>query len=160
MSDDPLYSKPVLKLAAAATAAGELPEPNLAGLAQNPVCGDSVSVTMVLDARGRVAAFAHETKACVLTQAAASILGAKAKGADEACLRTLRNQVAAMLEGGEAPAVPFGDFAVLAAAARHRNRHTCVLLPIDAVLGAFAVAEPLELTKPKSKRPKPKSRCG
>ncbi len=154
MSDDPLYAKPVLKLAAAATGAGHLPEPNIAGTAHNPVCGDRVSVTMRLDTHGRIAEIAHETKACVLSQASASILGAHLKGADETRVRLLRDAVEAMLKGAKAPASPFSDYAALAGVARHKNRHTCVLLPIDAVLGAFSVAEPLEITNPRPKRPK------
>lgn len=154
MSDDPLYAKPVLKLAAAATGAGQLPEPNLAGTAHNPVCGDRVSVTMRLDAQGRIVALAHETKACVLTQASASILGTHLKGADEARVRRLRNDVTAMLDGKKAPAKPFADYAALTGVAAHKNRHTCVLLPIDAVLGAFSVAEPSEIANPRRKRAK------
>lgn len=154
MSDDPLYAKPVLKLAAAATGAGALPEPNLAGVAVNSVCGDSVSVTMRVDAHGRITELAHETRACVLAQASASILAAHLKGADETRVRLLRDAVAAMLEGAKAPAKPFADYAALKGAAQHKNRHTCVLLPVDAVLGAFAVAEPLEITNPRPKQSK------
>jgi NifU-like protein involved in Fe-S cluster formation len=42
-----------------------------------------------------------------------------------------------MLRGGEIPPAPFADFAALTGAATYRNRHTCVLLPIDAVLNAL-----------------------
>ena len=153
---DPLYSRDVLKLAAAATGAGELPEPCLSGYALNPVCGDKVSVTLQLDNRGRITGLAHNTKACVFTQASASILGAQSRGADEARIRHLRHQVEAMLTGAAAPAAPFADYAALAGVAVHKNRHTCVLLPIDAVLGALAVAEPLEISDPAPKRPKRK----
>lgn len=154
MSDDPLYSKPVLKLAAAATGAGRLDEPNLVGVAHNPVCGDRVSVTMQLDKRGRISALAHETKACVLTQASAAILGGHLKGADEARARELREQVAKMLSGGAVPRKPFADYAALEGVEQYANRHICVLLPIDAVLGAFSVSEPLEFANPGRKRAK------
>jgi len=153
---DPLYSRDVLKLAAAATGAGELPEPRLSGYALNPVCGDKVLVTMRVDGRGRIAELAHETKACVFTQASSSILGTQLRGADEARISRLRHEVEAMLAGGAIPAAPFTDFAVLAGVSEHKNRHTCVLLPIDAVLGAFAVAEPLEVAEPRTEGPKRK----
>jgi nitrogen fixation NifU-like protein len=153
---DPLYSRDVLKLAAAATGAGELSEPRLSGLAHNPVCGDKVAVTMRLDGRGRITALAHETKACVFTQASAAILGAQLLGADEQGVRRLRNEVEAMLVGGGAPGSPFADYAALAGVALHKNRHTCVLLPIDAVIGALSVAEPLEIANPCGERPQRK----
>jgi NifU-like protein involved in Fe-S cluster formation len=138
MSDDPLYAKPLLRLAAAATGAGRLPHPDASGEAYNPACGDRVSVTLILDADGRITALAHETKACVLTQASASILGAHLKDSDANNVRTLRDQVIAMLEGGAPPPSPFDPYAALSAAARYPGRHTCVLLPVDAVLDALS----------------------
>ena len=153
---DPLYSRDVLKLAAAATGAGELPEPRLSGLAINPVCSDKVSVTMRLDGRGRIIALAHETKACVFTQASSAILGAQALGANEVRIRRLRGEIEAMLAGGKAPGAPFADYAALAGVAMHKNRHTCVLLPLDAVIGALSVAEPSEITNPGAEGAKPK----
>jgi NifU-like protein involved in Fe-S cluster formation len=73
----------------------------------------------------------------VLTQASASILGAHLEGNDPAAVHRLREQVAAMLHEGEIPATPFEGYAALKGAAVYRNRHTCVLLPIDAVLNAL-----------------------
>ena len=145
-----------MKLAAAATGAGELAEPRLSGLAHNPVCGDRVTVTMRLDGRGRIVALAHETKACVFTQASAAILGAQLPGADEQRVRRLRDEVEAMLVGGRTPGAPFADYSALAGVAVHKNRHTCVLLPIDAVIGALSVAEPLEIANPGGEGPQRK----
>lgn len=135
--NDPLYAKPVLRLAAAATGAGRLDPFDARGEARNPVCGDRVSVTVALDSEGRIAAMAHETHACVLVQASAAILGANLTGADRGAVRQLRDAVARMLRGEAAPTEPVADYAVLTAAAGHRNRHGCVLLPIDAVLDAL-----------------------
>ena len=134
---DPLYAKELLRLAANAVGAGRLAPFDAEGLAHNPTCGDRVSVTLHLDDRGRITDIAHETHACVLAQASASILGAHLEGADEAVVRRLRGQIAAMLCGGETPAAPFEDYAALAGAAAYRNRHACVLLPVDAVLSAL-----------------------
>ena len=135
---DPLYAKDLLRLAANATGAGRLAPFDTEGLAHNPTCGDRVAVTLRLDVDERIAAIAHETHACVLAQASASILGAHLSGTDNAGVQALRAQVAAMLREGTGPPAAFKDYAALAGAAIHRNRHTCVLLPIDAVLDAFA----------------------
>jgi NifU-like protein involved in Fe-S cluster formation len=125
-------------LAANATGAGRLAPCDAEGLAHNPTCGDRVSVTLRFDETGRVAALAHETHACVLAQASASILGAQLSGTDAAGVKALRQDVEAMLREGAGPPVSFTDYAALAGAAPFRNRHTCVLLPIDAVLDAFS----------------------
>ena len=134
---DPLYAKDLLRLAAAATGAGRLQAFDAEGSAYNPACGDRVAVTLRLDGSRRIVEMAHETSACVLAQASASLLGAHLEGADEETVRKLRTDVGAMLREGEAPAPPFAGYTALSGAAPYRNRHTCVLLPIDAVLDAL-----------------------
>ena len=135
---DPLYAKPLLRLAANATGAGRLNPFDAEGHAHNPTCGDRVSVTLRVDETGCITEIAHETQACVLTQASASILGANLAGADKTAVENLRSQVSAMLREGAPPPSPFADYAALTGAAVYRNRHTCVLLPIDAVLNALS----------------------
>lgn len=134
---DPLYKKALLRLAADATGAGRLAEPHCSGVAHNPVCGDKVSVDLAVE-DGRIAGIALETKACVLTQASASILGGDAAGLNRAEVAALLECVGAMLaEGAKPPPAPFDCYGEFEGVAGHRNRHRCVLLPIEAVLIAF-----------------------
>ena len=134
---DPLYGTALLRLASEAVGAGRLTDFDAEGSAYNPACGDRISVTVCSDADTHITALAHEAHACVLTQASASILGAHAIGEDEARLRLLRDEVVAMLREQGTVGPPFSDYAALKPAAMYRNRHTCVLLPIDAVLKAL-----------------------
>ena len=141
MSDLP-YTTAVLRLAAEAHGAGRLPPPCLSHTERNPVCGDRTTIDLVL-AEDTITALAHDTKACVLTQAAASILGTALPGHSATELAALRQTVQAMLQGGAAPQDAFASFAILADVARHPARHRCVLLPIDAALKAVSeAAEP------------------
>jgi nitrogen fixation NifU-like protein len=137
---DPLYAKELLRLAANAAGAGRLNPFDAEGVAHNPTCGDKVSVTLRLDRHGRVTEIAHETNACVLAQASSSILGAQLAGADRQKVQELRGAVETMLHDGRPPPAPFADYAALTGAAVYRNRHACVLLPIDAVLSALETA--------------------
>jgi NifU-like protein involved in Fe-S cluster formation len=135
---DPLYRKDILRLAADAIGAGRLSGPHVAATAHNPTCGDKVTVDLSVDGDGRVVAMAHDTKACVLAQASASILGRALKGASREDVEALANQIAAMLVTKAAsPASPFDAYAVFDGAIEHRTRHRCVLLPVEAVLAAF-----------------------
>jgi len=135
---DPLYRKEILRLAADAHRAGYLTEPHVTGTATNPTCGDKVSVELAIDDNGRVAAIAHDAKACVLTQASASILGQSLKGATREDVEKLANDIAHMLVAKHAPpAPPFDAYSAFEGAVEHRNRHRCVLLPLEAVLAAF-----------------------
>jgi NifU-like protein involved in Fe-S cluster formation len=135
---DPLYKKELLRLAADAHGAGRLPDPDATGEAFNPTCGDKVVVDLKLE-DGRVSAFAHDTKACILAQASASILGQALKGAREEDVEDLANAVAGMLIAKSAPPpAPFEAYVAFEGATEHRNRHRCVLLPIEAVLAALS----------------------
>jgi nitrogen fixation NifU-like protein len=135
---DPLYRKEILRLAADAHGAGRLAHPDLTGAAHNPTCGDKVVVDLTVDTDGRVTGIAQETKACVLTQASASILGDRLKDASREDIEKLANHVAAMLAANaDPPAPPFDPYSAFQGTVTHRNRHRCVLLPIEAVLDAF-----------------------
>jgi nitrogen fixation protein NifU and related proteins len=138
---DPLYRKELLRLAADAHGAGHLQDPHTTGHAFNPVCGDKVTVEISI-VGGHIAAIAQDTKACVLTQASASILGQSLKGATRADVEALRRAVDAMLEAGAAPPFPpFEAYAAFDGAIAFPSRHRCVLLPFEAVLSAFDALE-------------------
>jgi NifU-like protein involved in Fe-S cluster formation len=137
VSEDPLYAKDVLRLAASAAGAGRIEPHDAAGEARNPICGDRVSVTLAFGELGTIEALAHETHACVLAQASAALLARHLPGADRQVVETLQESVQAMLKGGTVPLPPFADYALLRGVAAHRNRHRCVLLPIEAVLAAL-----------------------
>lgn len=134
---DALYARELLRLAAAATGAGRLERYDAQGNASNPICGDRVAVTLTYDSERHIAELAHETRACVLAQASAAILAAHLPGASREDVVALRADVQAMLGGAKEPPAPYSDYAALRGAAEHRNRHTCVLLPLDAVLDAL-----------------------
>ncbi|MCP1336047.1 iron-sulfur cluster assembly scaffold protein [Futiania mangrovi] len=139
MSDLP-FTKEILRIAARATGAGRLDVPDGTATRRSPTCGDRITVDVTLCDHA-IRSLSHDTRACVLCQASAAILAASAIGKTQNSLRDLRETVAAMLkEGGAPPAAPFADYALLQPAATHRNRHGCVLLPIDAALEALETA--------------------
>ena len=137
---DPLYKKELLRLAADATGSGRLTVPCETGHAHNPACGDKVTMDVAI-AEGRIVGVAHHTQACVLTQAAAAIIGAEIAGLSKDEVLALHRDVAAMLTGGKPPPAPFDVFKVFDGVADHKARHKCVLLPLEAVLAAFDVSK-------------------
>ena len=136
MTDDPLYRRDLLRLAADATGAGHLPEPDAMASVYNPACGDRVTVELTL-AEGRITTLAHTTQACVLTQASAALLAAKAPGRDRTDLAALAATVRGFLRGGP-PAEGYGPFEGIR---DHAGRHVCVLLPLEAALKALESTE-------------------
>jgi NifU-like protein involved in Fe-S cluster formation len=135
--DDLLYRRALLRLAADAAGAGPLPAPDATGTAHNPACGDRVTVELML-ADGRITALAHNTQACILTQASAALL-AGAVGLDRAGVDALARQVLALLKDG-GPMVP--GYEVFDGVLGHAGRHVCVLLPLEAACTALEQAEP------------------
>ena len=140
---DPLYRKELLRLAADATGAGRLTQACATGRAFNPACGDRVTMDVAMEGN-RIAGIAHDTHACVLTQASASILGGELVGLSREEVEALKESVAAMLEGAEPPAAPFDTFSHFDGVADHKSRHRCVLLPFEAVLAALNALESSE----------------
>ncbi len=136
MTDDPLYRRELLRLAADATGAGHLPMPDAAATVHNPACGDRVTVELAL-AQGRITALAHTTRACVLTQASAALLAGQAPGQDQTGLQNLAKAVRGFLNGGPAPE----GYKAFDGVTGHAGRHICVLLPLEAALKALDDAE-------------------
>lgn len=129
---DPLYRREILRLAADARGAGQLAAPDAVATAQNPACGDRVTVELKLEA-GRISALAHQTQACVLTQASASLLAEQALGRSEGDLKALADGVRSFLSGGTTPE----GYGVFDGVGVHAGRHRCVLLPLEAALKAL-----------------------
>jgi NifU-like protein involved in Fe-S cluster formation len=136
MTDDPLYRREILRLAADATGAGHLSLPDASATVHNPACGDRICVELAVT-DGKVTALAHATHACVLTQAAAALLANQAPGLDRTGLQVLAEDVRSFLKGGSAPT----GYEVFDGVAGHAGRHVCVLLPLDAALKALGTLE-------------------
>lgn len=133
MTSDALYQDALLRLAREARGAGRLAAPDTSVERDNPLCGDDVTVDVVVR-EGRVSALGHRVRGCVLCQASASVLGAAAPGRSAGEIADARRALAAMLrEGGSVPASPWEELAVFLPVRDVPSRHECVLLPFDAL---------------------------
>lgn len=131
MSQAQLYHDSIIAEARASHGAGRLSGPDRSLTCDNPLCGDRVTLDLVL-ADGRVAAVAQTTRGCLLTQAAASLLARHAVGCDAATARrTLAELQRLLQDGAAAPGWP--GLAMFAPVAAVRSRHECVLLPFRAL---------------------------
>jgi NifU-like protein involved in Fe-S cluster formation len=138
MSDD-LYAKELLRWAADASRAGHLPDPKRAATVNNAMCGDKVTMEFAVDPTHEITDCRHDTKACVLTQASAAIIAAKADGESAESLARLKTQITAMLKDGkDAPTGKWAAYEIFAPVREHKSRHTCVLLPLEAAEKALS----------------------
>ncbi|TNE33400.1 MAG: iron-sulfur cluster assembly scaffold protein [Alphaproteobacteria bacterium] len=132
-----IYQKPLLRLAGAATGAGSLPNPDAEETLDNPTCGDRITVQLTFT-DGKITDLRHETRACMLCQAAASVLGEEAAGHSLEELCETRDDLAAFLKN-EKEKAPAGweKLDLFSVVAEHKSRHLCVLLPFDATINAL-----------------------
>ncbi|KAF0162700.1 MAG: NifU-like protein [Rhodocyclaceae bacterium] len=131
-----LYQDAIKQFAQAAHGHGQLAAATGEAKLDNPLCGDRVRMQVEV-ASGHIAAVAHETKGCLLCRAAASAIGARAVGQDEAAIESVATALENMLKN-ETP-VPAGwpELSMFEPARAYPSRHRCVLLPFRALLAAL-----------------------
>jgi NifU-like protein involved in Fe-S cluster formation len=131
-----LYSTRILALTADIPHLGRLEAPQASVRKRSPLCGSTVTVDLDMDG-GRVARFGQDVKACALGQAAASVLGRSVIGRTPADLDRAAAQLEAMLKAdGPVPDAPFEGFEALLPAREFKNRHTSILLAVQAAAEA------------------------
>jgi NifU-like protein involved in Fe-S cluster formation len=129
-----LYNSQILDLAGNIPRQGRLVSPNATAKAHSKLCGSTIIVDIVF-IDGKIVDFAHEVKACALSQAAASIMARNVIGSTAPELRALREQVRAMLkENGPPPEGKWSEIAVLEPVRDFKARHTSTMLTFEAVV--------------------------
>jgi len=136
-----IYNQKILELAANIASGERLADPDATATAHSKLCGSTVTVDLKVE-NDHVSAFGQTVKACLLGQAAASVMARNIVGTSAAELREVGNAMRAMLRaGGPAPNGRWGDLAVLEPVKDYKARHASTLLVFDAVEAALAKAE-------------------
>lgn len=136
-----IYNSRIIELAAAIPRAERLGSPDATATAHSKLCGSTITVDLKMKA-GRVAEFGQLVKACLLGQAAASVMGREIVGSSAQELREVAGQMRRMLkENGDPPTGRWADLAVLQPVKDHKARHASTLLVFDAVERALAEAD-------------------
>lgn len=131
-----IYNKQILKFASDIHHIGRLEAPDATATAHSKLCGSKVKVDVCMK-DGRVSDFAHDVKACALGQASSSIMSRHVLGSSADELRTVRDQMHAMLkENGEPPNGKWADLEILLPVRDFKARHASTLLTFDAVCDA------------------------
>lgn len=118
---------------------GPLPEATHAATIDNPMCGDVVTIRLVLDG-DRIAQAAFEGRGCSLARAGASIATDRAIGATTAELRELAAAVDAHVSAPFDAPIPddLGDAAAFAGVRAFKSRRVCATLAFRALTQALA----------------------
>lgn len=137
-----MYNTRIFELAAEIPRQERLSDPDASATAHSKLCGSTVSIDLKLDAAGRVSGFGQSVKACLLGQAAASVVGREIIGSSVAELREVGRIMRRMLkEDGPPPSGRWADLGVLQPVKDYKARHASTLLIFDAVERALADIE-------------------
>ena len=134
---DQIYNTRILELAGAQTRGQRLTHPDATATAHSKMCGSTVSVDLAVK-DGRVADYGQTVKACLLGQAAASVVAREIVGSTEAELRQVAGEMRGMLkDGGAPPSGRWADLGVLEPVRNYKARHASTLLVFEAIEKAF-----------------------
>jgi NifU-like protein involved in Fe-S cluster formation len=138
---DDIYNTRILELAAHIPRIERLSHPQATASARSKLCGSEVTVDVdVTD--GVISDYGQTVKACLLGQAAASVLGREIVGSTPDEIRTVSREVRAMLkESGPAPTGRWADLRVLEPVRDYKHRHDAVMIIFDAATRALADIE-------------------
>ncbi|MCH9809342.1 MAG: iron-sulfur cluster assembly scaffold protein [Alphaproteobacteria bacterium] len=138
---DDIYSNRILELAAAIPRTERLANPDATATAHSKLCGSTVVVDLTMK-DGKVTAYGQSVKACLLGQAAASVVGREIIGLGQSEMQQVARDVRAMLkENAPPPNGRWADLAVLEPVRDYKARHPSTLLVFDAVLDAMSQIE-------------------
>ena len=135
-----LYNSTILRLAASIPHHALLADPHGQAEQRSPICGSRVTVTLRLDAEGRIVALGQEVRACALGQASAAVMGGHAVGRDAGEIAAARDALAAYLAGAREDVGDWPGIEVFAPARPHAGAHARILLPFEAALAAIHAA--------------------
>lgn len=138
---DEIYNSKLLELAADIPCSERLKAPDATATAHSKLCGSTVTIDLKM-ADDRVDAYGQAVKACLLGQAAASIVGRHIVGATPQEIRDAGAAMRRMLkEDGPPPTGRFSELSLLEPVRHYRARHGSVLLTFDALEKALAEIE-------------------
>ncbi len=129
---------------------GPLPDATHQATLDNPLCGDVVTMRLVVDGE-RVTAAAFEGRGCAVSRAAASLWAERLQQLPLAEVAALLARFAAFVaEPLDAP-IPdeLGELAVLAGVRAARSRRGCATLPSRALAAALAAVADTTLAAPR-----------
>ena len=131
--EEEIYNQQIMRFAADIPRIGHLDKPDAHAKAVSRLCGSTVEVDLCVK-DGRVSDFAHQVRACVLGQAASSIMAHNIIGASAQELHEVAQTMRAMLrEDGDPPSGKWRDFEILLPVRSYKARHASTLLTFDAV---------------------------
>ena len=110
---------------------GTLAEPTHEGIAENPLCGDRITLQIKVSSDGIIEDIAYAATGCAMSLASASLLASHLKGRAVSEAEELFAAVHSLFSNKQSDTVPdsLGELAALSVARRFPARVKCVTMP-------------------------------
>lgn len=131
---DALYQDGIIELARAGRALPRIEGATVTARVDNPVCGDRVTVDLMLEG-DTIVAVGAKVQGCALCQASVAVIADNAVGRPASALSETSEAVGAYLAGGEVD-LPWAALASFAPVRASKSRWECVMLPYRAAIKA------------------------
>ncbi|MGF1640051.1 MAG: iron-sulfur cluster assembly scaffold protein [Rhodospirillales bacterium] len=136
MTDD-LYQAAIMDRAGRAARDRPLVDADGRATADNPLCGDRVTIEVRLDG-DRIAALGYRVRGCALCRASTATISESVIGITAAEVAVGEAVLGAVLAGSVPTASDrWAALAMFRPVRDHRSRHSCVRLPFDALAEAI-----------------------
>jgi nitrogen fixation NifU-like protein len=137
MTED-LYHKTIIEWSRRTEHTSPLKKADCEGTANNPLCGDRVSVELKIKG-GAIQSIGHHVRGCLLCKASGAHLASIARGLTLDKLKMLRHDLNKVLKNADSKPSDFPeDHRMFYPVISHKSRHSCVLLPYDAFIQALS----------------------
>jgi|WetSurMetagenome_2_1015567.scaffolds.fasta_scaffold189327_2 nitrogen fixation protein NifU and related proteins len=137
MSEE-LYQEQIIQWSKKADHAAHLDTLNCSCTFNNPMCGDRVSVELLVSG-GQIKAAAFQIRGCLLSKASTSILNESLKGKTlDQVKKTGADLEHALKSSAGGPECFPKEYRMFYPVRTRKSRHSCVMLPFEAVMKAFS----------------------
>lgn len=132
-----IYSTKILEVVAAMPQLGCFEGANGSASKSSKLCGSKIEVCLNVE-DGKISKYGQTVEACLLGQAAASVMAQNAIGLTKEDVVSIRDDMLAMLkEDGPAPNGIWADLEVLYPVKDYKPRHTSMMLVFEATIAAL-----------------------
>lgn len=133
-----IYQDQIVEWSKKTDHSASLKNANCRATASNPLCGDRISVELELDG-DVIKSMAFQVRGCMLCKASGSILAESVRGLGIDELKGIYSRLEGALKASDDDAESFPEgYGMFSPVRLHKSRHSCVLLPLEAVIKAVS----------------------
>ena len=133
-----IYNNQIIERSKKTDHTSPIEDANCKWTARNPLCGDKVTVQLMLDGEV-IQSMAYQVKGCLLCKASCAILAELSQGLTLDDLKTMGSDLdQALTSSGDNPDCFPEMYRIFYPVRLHKSRHSCVLLPFEAVIKAIS----------------------